>query len=164
MEDDITLTMGQQQDAYIAGKSLQFYWRVARFFIAFIVIFEAVNIIFDIYVSTYASWIIEAVAFILLTFWLVSKFRVKLTTAIVTSVITAVFAGLLLAVFDIAWYREWWQLLNIIRRPFMVTVVGLAATVISYLIFQSISFNKQKKDTQEGNVYGRTRHKQKEFK
>jgi len=127
----------------IAGKSLEFYWKTSRLFIAVLVVLEIINIIFEVYV--YGHWIIEVVIFILFTAWLLKRWRVKLTTAIMGCVILGIIAGLLLAIFDIIWYHQWWYLLNLIRKPFLVGLVGLITTFIFYFSFRSFKTKKTSK-------------------
>ena len=147
------LAEAPKEDTLIAGKSLEFYWKASRLFMAVLVVLEIINIIFEVY--EYGYWIIEVVIFIFFTAWLLKKWRVKLATAVIACAYLGIIAGLILAIFDIIWYHQWWYLLNLIRKPFLVGLVGIVTSFIFYLTFQSFKTKKKGKEPKGGGIYGR---------
>jgi len=137
---------------FIAGKSLKFYWQAIKWFIVLLVVLDILNVVFEVY--EYGHWVIEAVIFVIFSFYLLKRWKVALTTAITASVFLGIISGLLLAIFDIIWYHQWWYLLNFIRLPCIISAVGIATSLAFYLLFQNIKF-KQSKDVKGGGIYGR---------
>ncbi len=146
-------------DALIAGKSLGFYWKVSKFFILLMVVLEIANVILELY--RYGNWIIEIVLFAILTLWLLKRYRVKIAVALFASIMISIVSGLLLAIFDTIWYRELWYLLNLVRKPCIISVVGIGSTFIFYLLFQSIIFKQERNNPKGGGIYGRTKERTK---
>lgn len=142
-------------DALIAGKSLGFYWKVGKFFILLMVVLEIANVILELY--QYGNWIIEIVLFAILTLWLLKRYRVKIAVVLFASIMISIVAGLVLAIFDTIWYRELWYLLNLVRKPCIISAVGIGSTFIFYLLFQSIVFKQERKNPKGGGIYGRTK-------
>ncbi|MFA6098028.1 MAG: hypothetical protein WCV50_04480 [Patescibacteria group bacterium] len=139
-------------DALIAGKSPSFYWQASRWFALLLVVLEALNIKFDFF--KYAEWVIIVAVFAVFAFWLQTRRRISLTAALVAGVFLGVISGLLLAIFDIIWYHQWWYLLNLIRMPFINTAVGAATILVFYLLIQSLKNNKIFKASKGGGNYG----------
>jgi hypothetical protein len=137
---------------FIVGKSLKFYWQAIKWFIVLLVVLDILNAVLEVY--KHGHWIIEAAVFIIFSFYLLKRWRVALTTAITASVFLGIISGLLLAIFDIIWYHQWWYLLNFIRLPCIIGAVGVATSLAFYLLFQNIKF-KQSKDVKGGGIYGR---------
>ena len=123
------------------------------------VVLEIANVILELY--QYGNWIIEIVLFAILTLWLLRRFKVKIAAALFASVMVSIVAGVLLAIFDAIWYRELWYLLNLVRKPCIIGVVGIGTTFIFYLLFQSIVFKQERKDPKGGGIYGRTKERRK---
>jgi len=144
-----------EENDLIAGKSLGFYWKASKFFILLMVVLEIANVILELY--QYGNWIIEIVLFAILTLWLIKRYRIKLAVVLFTSSMVGVIAGLLLAIFDTIWYRELWYLLNLIRKPCIISAVGIGSTFLFYLLFQSIVFKQQHNNPKGGGIYGRTK-------
>lgn len=126
-------------DALIAGKSISFYWAASKFFIFVFIILDIINIVFDIH--PYGRWVISLFMVMLFTFWLSRRARVKLNTAMAANIFLGVVSGLILAVFDIIWYHQWWYVLDLIRLPVILGFIGLAISIIFYLLFRSILIN-----------------------
>lgn len=140
-------------DSLVAGKSLKFYWQSVRWFIIILVALEAINIIYGNY--NYGHWIIEAFVFLLFNFWLMRMKRVELKAAMTATIFLGIGSGLLLAIFEIIWYYQVVYLLNLLRQPVIVTVVGMVVGFTFYLLFKSLLSNKDNKDLKGGGTYGR---------
>ncbi|MBU0598209.1 hypothetical protein KKF61_04420 [Patescibacteria group bacterium] len=145
-------TQSQGQDIHLAGKSLEFYWRVAKFFILLLVVLEILNIVLEVH--EYGSWVAEVAVFILFSVWLVLRFRIKLMPTITTAAFIGVTSGLVLAIFEIIWYHQWWYLLNLIRQPFIIAAVGMATSFVLYLLIGSLKTKKKNKEPKGGGIYG----------
>lgn len=127
-------------DASIAGKPLAFYWRAGRLFAVLLILLEVIVIVAGWYVL--GHWLVEAGVFVLLTWWLLRRFQVRLATALTAAIFVAVVVGLGLAIFEVIWYHQWWYLLDLIRRPFLIGAVGVAASFTFYLLFRSITIKR----------------------
>ncbi len=126
--------------ASIAGKNVRFYFRASWFFILLALVLEVINTAIVDY--EYSRWIIVAAISILYTLWLLKRLSVSRGAVITASVVWAVSAGLLVAIFDVIWYHQWWYLLNIVRLPFLYSVVGVAVSVLLSILIKS---NPEKK-------------------
>ncbi|MDD5039701.1 MAG: hypothetical protein PHY34_00965 [Patescibacteria group bacterium] len=147
---------GPADDASIAGKSLLFYWRATRIIIVLLILLEIGAVVYDLFLP-YGPWIADAIAFVLMTGWLLKRYQVRLSTAIAAAIYVSCIAGLLLVIFDLAWYRELVYLLNIIRRPFITGCIGIAITFGTYLIYQTLTTKRNRSDAKGGVMYGRTK-------
>jgi len=143
------------RDYLIAGKGWQFYWQLTRLFVFVIIFLDILNIVFHIYI--YGHWAIEVFVLVLFNLWLILKWRFKLNTNITASVILGILAGLLLAIFDIIWYHQFVYLLNFIRQPFILGLLGLAVSLTCYLLFQNIRSKFSEINSKKGNLYGRSK-------
>lgn len=124
----------------IAGKSLSFYWQTIRWFILLLLVLEVANISFDIY--EYGHWIIVIVVFLLFNFWLLRIKRLEFNTTLTASIFIGIGGGLLLAIFEIIWYRELVYLLSLIRQPFIITGIGIVASFTFFSLFKNLLSKK----------------------
>ncbi|MFA5134253.1 MAG: hypothetical protein WC505_00490 [Patescibacteria group bacterium] len=146
---------GDEADSLIAGKSLAFYWRASRFFI---VVLAAATAACEIYeVSRYIRWGSLAVICVLFCSWLIVRFNLKLATVLAAAVYLGAITGLVVALFDIVWYHQWWYLLNIIRKPFILGGISVVAGFVTYLVLQSIRTRGNAATPKGGGTYGRTK-------
>lgn len=139
----------QDVDASIAGKSLLFYWRSGWLFIVVVVVARLVGIMLAL--STYVRWGIIAVVFALYTWWLIKRYRIALSTTVTAGIIAGVVSGLLITVFELVWYHEWWYILNFIRQPVITGAIGGVAGFIVYILTSLFS----QRTSKGGGLYGR---------
>jgi len=139
------------EDNLIAGKKLHFYWRATRWLIGILIVVEVAAVMIDQY--AYARWIVEVLAFFLLVYFLVRKYKVRVNTTVFASGYAGVVAGIFVAIFHIIWYHEWWYLMGLIRLPFILGLLGILVSFISYLILQGFltkNINKKKDNLLKG--------------
>ncbi len=139
------------KEELIAGKSLSFYWQTIKWFILLLLVLEVSNIAFNIY--EYGHWIIEAVVFLLFNFWLLRIRRLEFNTALTASIFIGIGGGLLLAIFEIIWYRELVYLLSLIRQPFIITGIGVVASFTFFLLFKNLLSKKDNNKSKGGGIY-----------
>ncbi|MFH0804894.1 MAG: hypothetical protein V1916_01720 [Patescibacteria group bacterium] len=142
-----TPTHERGDDELIAGRPLMFYVRALWPYAAALVVLEVVNIVFDVH--RYGHWIIEVAVFAAAAWHMHRRLRSGFATMLAGAALVAVTVGLVLAVFDTAWYHHWWYILNLIRRPVMIGAVGLAVSAAVYLVSM---FASQR--TKGGGIYG----------
>jgi len=138
---------------FVAGKSLKFYWQAIKWFIVLLVVLNIFNIVFEVY--EYGHWVVEVVVFIIFSFYLLKRWKVKVMTVVTASIFLGLASGLLLAIFDIIWYHQWWYLLNLVRQPFIVSLVGAVTSLVFCLLFNNLKFRNKSKDLKGGGIYGR---------
>lgn len=143
------------EQALIAGKSLSYYWQAVRWFVAGLVALEILNVWLS--VIPYGRWVLSGLMAIGLTWWMAKRGRGSMMVAIVSSAIMGVVAGLALAIFDIIWYHQWWYVLNIIRMPFLLGMIGIATGFTFYVLFRSMITKRERSDSKGGGIYGRTK-------
>jgi hypothetical protein len=147
-------TVGQS-DSLIAGKDITFYWKTCQLFVVFLVILEIVAIVIN--QTRLGVWIAVALVAVIYTWWLLRRWHIRLTTALFANAMLGVLAGLVMAVFEIIWYRQWWYALNLIRLPLMLGAAAIIAGFIFYIIFQSIIIKNTIKESKGGGMYGGTK-------
>lgn len=130
------ISRGLADDDTIAGQRLSFYWKATRGLIFLLLILEIANIIIDRYL--FLHWIFEGFVFILLNWVLMRKYKSGLGMQISASIFLGIVAGLILAIFEIIWYHQWWYFLEIIRLPVLLSIYGLVVSVIMAIIFKNI--------------------------
>ncbi|MFA5052087.1 MAG: hypothetical protein WC544_03450 [Patescibacteria group bacterium] len=137
-------------DASVAGKSLLFYWRAGWFFMLVIVLVRLAGIMFAL--NTYVRWGIVVAVFALYAWWLISRFKVALWTAVTAGIIVGAAGGVIITVFELIWYHEWWYILNFIRQPIITGAIGGAVGFM--IFFLTTIFSRQ--TSKGGGLYGRT--------
>lgn len=135
-QTNIPISRGLEADDTIAGQKLYFYWKATRGLIILLLILEIANIIIDRYL--FLHWIFEGLVFVLLSWVLMRKYKSSLGTQIAASIFLGMVAGLILAIFEIIWYHQWWYLLDLIRLPVLLSIYGLVVSVIMAIIFKNI--------------------------
>lgn len=151
----MTATPPSEADALIAGKEATFYWRASQLFVAILVVLEIIAIV--IQQTRFGVWIAVALVAILFTWWLLRRWHVRLATALAANAVLGIIAGLLMAVFEIIWYHQWWYAMNLVRRPVMLGAAALAVGFIFYIVFQSIITKSTIKESKGGGIYGGTK-------
>lgn len=106
---------------------------------------------------SYGRWIIAALMGVVLTWWMAKRGRVSMMTAVIAAAGMGMLAGFGLAVFDIIWYHKWWYVLNVIRMPFILGVIGMATGFACYVLFRNFITKREKTDTKGGGIYGRSK-------
>ncbi len=144
-------SLSHDVDASIAGKSLLFYLRSGWFFVILVIIFKFVGIIFAL--NQYVRWGLVAVVFAMYTWWLSRRFRISVWTGVAACVIVGIQAGLVITVFELIWYHEWWYVMNFIRQPVLLGVAGGGVAGVLVIILNIINNQQTSKG---GGIYGRT--------
>lgn len=156
-EKNKSISETSSSEAQIAGKPLQFFWQSGRIFVIILVLAEIANEVFEVY--EHGRWVIAGAISITFTYLIARRARTKLATAVAANAFVGVIAGLLLAVWDIIWYHQWYYILNLVRMPFILALIGMAGGFIFYVLFRSILTNKEIKESKGGGIYGRTKSK-----
>lgn len=147
-----TVAAAEAADTLLAGKPLEFYWRATRLFMVLLVVLEAVVIIGGWF--RYGHWAVEAVVGILVTFYLLRRWQVRLMTALVASFMAGVGTGLAVALVELIWYRHWWYVLDLIRRPVLMSLAMVVTSFLFYIVFQSLITRKKETTVKGGGIYG----------
>ncbi|MFA6553484.1 MAG: hypothetical protein WCT27_03575 [Patescibacteria group bacterium] len=138
-------------DASIAGKSLLFYWRSGWFFVILVTAVKFIGIVLAL--NQYVRWGLMAGVFILYAWWLVRRFHTGVWTSVAAGIIIGVLAGLIITVFELIWYHEWWYIMNFIRQPVLLGVLG-GGVAGALTIVMKVVMDKQ--SSKGGGIYGRT--------
>ncbi len=152
---DEALQSEQTEPAQIAGKTLVYYWKTVRWFVIGLVIVEILNVWLG--VIPYGRWVLAGLLAVGLTWWMAKRGRVSMMATVTAGAIMGMIAGLALAVFDIIWYHQWWYVLNIVRMPFLLGMIGVAIGFTFYVLFRSMITKRERSDSKGGGIYGRTK-------
>lgn len=144
-------SLSHDVDASIAGKSLLFYLRSGWFFVILVTVVKFIGIVFAL--NQYIRWGLIAAVFVLYAWWLARRFRVGVWTGVTAGIFVGVQAGLIITVFELIWYHEWWYIMNFIRQPVLLSVLGGGVAGALMLLFVVTNNNQTSKG---GGIYGRT--------
>jgi hypothetical protein len=154
-EEQLTAAPLEQPDSLIAGKDFMFYWKTSQLFVVLLAVLAIVNIIVNR--IWFGIWIVVAAVAILFTWWLLKRFRVRLSVALTANAMLGLLAGLLVAIFELIWYRQWWYLMDLVRLPLMLGAAAMLVSFIFYIVFQSIIIKNTIKESKGGGMYGGTK-------
>ncbi len=124
----------------IAGHRLVFYWRQTRVFIALATVACGLNIVLAVY--QYGNWIVVALLSMAMSWWILWKHAGSMMSVVVGGIFFGVVSGLCVAVIELAWYRQWWYFLNIIRNPFIFVALAGAGCFLMYIMAKSFIVKK----------------------